>query len=136
MQQRYGYHWLRFQRLRSWKCVSGMLEEQSSDKSRRLLSRRLWQKLTSKPMLSGLHNSPPLPSRCLFECLIQITKADSLSRSPSVHEKEKFEKESLRGLEICLRVHTTRKDPGFMPPWLQTGKHVLEVDGVKSGEAE
>ena len=28
------------------------------------------------------------------------------------------------------------RTPGLLPPWLQTGSHIFELDGVKSGESE
>ena len=76
MQPPDGYHGFCFQRWRSWKCVRGILEEQSLDNACRLLSKRFWQQLTSslpsfQPQFSPNPSVPPQqqqPAATNFMC--------------------------------------------------------------------
>ena len=69
IQIRHGYIGFRFQRWGDRKCVRGMLEARSPDKSRRLLSKRFYQKLTSQPLMPWPHSSSPSSWRSSFEWL-------------------------------------------------------------------
>ena len=90
---------------------------------------------------------PTVVTRATQLCTIAMVKSDRmLDTNPiwqiattKVHQNTKKTSRRKTASEACRYIFGSmqpERTPGFLPPWLQTGNHVFEADGARSGDAE